>query len=167
VHKVCGRKVLANGVDVKGMAVVGTAVAEVVGYPVKMADLREFSDIQIRSLDCALEDRHLVQPCKKWGRRAKEMERERTVKQRVEEAKQGIERLGYVDLVKGIKAGSGAAQELGLELLWYLLATGGSPGACGVLGRNLGMFGLRHIRPQVPKLYLEGAPEVVDVSGGE
>ncbi|MBK8207217.1 MAG: protein rep [Planctomycetes bacterium] len=149
VQKVCGRIIAPNGVDIKGIKHVESGIAEVVGYPIKLADLSTFTHEQIRSIDVATFRRHMIQPSKEWGRRARKLRVAEREARNAEDERQGRQRDSYVGVLTRIKRGDKAAERLALEMLIHERETSESQAAAGVIWRTLNRFGSPAIRKQL------------------
>lgn len=131
VRKAGGRDVEDQSVDLKGLAngvngieqAIGYAVkaGKAIGYAVKAAELLEFSLDEIVEIRKATKDKHLVQSCRAWGRRAKQLEDEANCKEETQRAVEGIERVNLVALARGLRACEQFSVSEGLALCNHMI----------------------------------------------
>lgn len=101
VLKANGPEVPMQSVDIKGLEVdAAKGLDEALGYPFKAADFGAIDLPVFRELKGALRNRHLVQSCKAWSRRAKELESERKDLAELADEEEGITRESFVELMR-------------------------------------------------------------------
>lgn len=119
-----GPYVPPNGAHVMGIKNVGKGILEAIGYPFKVQDLATMPTPELCQLLFATRGRHLIQMCRKWSRRAAQLEAEREAIEAGLALADGSESISFIEKYADVKAGDREAFELLLEAGQVLQAQG-------------------------------------------
>ena len=98
-----------------GIKDVGKGILEAIGYPFKVQDLATMPKAELCQLLFATKGRHLIQMCRKWSRRAAQLETEREAKEAGLALADGSESFSFIEKLADVRAGDREAFELLLE----------------------------------------------------